>query len=160
MNYSLGCRLVIVCKIHVFFVERKLLFIAILHPSISATIHSCVDALAVERNCKTAIVPSFVRWVLSLPASASTFNTKILSSSLSLKWTRSVCEQWKVHEQWKYIFFLLLFVSCSPRCIIVIVLAKLCLQDTIYKLYLHTWSPSHCTLCLFACLLIKIHNRA
>lgn len=61
MNLLLVSRLVIVLEIHAFFVERKLLFIAILHPSISATVHSCVDALAVDRNCKTAIVPSFVR---------------------------------------------------------------------------------------------------
>ncbi|AES76016.1 transmembrane protein, putative [Medicago truncatula] len=53
--------LVIVFQIHAFFVERKLLFIASLHPSISAAVHSCVDALAVDRNYKTAIVPSFVR---------------------------------------------------------------------------------------------------
>ena len=35
MNLSLVCRLLIVCKIHAFFVERELLFIASLHPSIS-----------------------------------------------------------------------------------------------------------------------------
>lgn len=62
MNLSLVCRLVIVFQNHAFFVERKLLFIASLHPSISATVYSCVDTLAVDRNCKTAIFPSFVRW--------------------------------------------------------------------------------------------------
>ena len=35
MNFSLVFRFVIVCKIHALFVERKLLFIASLHPSIS-----------------------------------------------------------------------------------------------------------------------------
>jgi len=49
-------------------------------------------------------------------------------------------------------FFLLVLQDASFS----LSLQMLCLQDTIYKLYLHTWPPSHCTLCLFACLLIKI----
>jgi hypothetical protein len=78
----LVCRLEIVFQIHAFFVERKLLFIASLQPSISAAVHSCVKTLAVDGNCKIAIVPYFCTLSLSLSASTSTFNTKSLSLSL------------------------------------------------------------------------------
>ena len=117
-----------------------------------ASVHSCIDTLAVDGNYKISIVPFFCMLSLSLLAATSTFTLRAWACL-----GPEACVNSEKYMNSKTIFsFYHVLLTCSPRCIIVIVLAMLCLQDTINKLYLHTWSPSHCTLCLFACLLIKI----
>ena len=127
MIFSLDCRLVIVCKIHIFFVEWMLLFIVNLHPSISCFCsflyrHPC--CWQEFQNCHFLILLYAELELVNLDLN---FKTK----SLSLSFYKNVMNSEKYMNSKKVFSLYHFFLTCFPRCITLIVLALLCLQDTI-----------------------------